>query len=811
MEVIKKFLLWVAAAVVFGGLFSFLYAVYLSRNLPTIDEISARQVSQSTKIYDRTGTVLLYEISKGETRTVVPLAEIPKFLQDATIVTEDEKFYEESAFDVKAIIRALFVNALHGKILQGGSTITQQLAKNAFLTSEQTITRKVKELLLAIRLNRHYSKDQILALYLNEIPYGPTIYGVEAASESYFNKSVKDLTLAESALLAALPKAPTYYSPWGSHGKELLGRKDFILKKMLSLGKIKKSEFEEASKFKFSFAPQRHGIKAPHFVMEVQEYLARKYGEEKTRTGGLRVVSTLDWNLQQAAEKAVEDGAKNNEKLYNGKNAALVAEDPKTGQILAMVGSRDYFDAENEGTFNVATQGLRQPGSTLKPFVYYTAFTKGYSPDTVVFDVPTEFAAKNPACPPSLDFKNSNNECFHPENFDDKFRGPVALRQALAQSINIPAVKMLYLAGLNDSVKNAYTFGMGTLTSPNLYGLSLVLGGGAVKLIDLVGAYSALAQNGVKHPQVITLEVKDHSGSTLESYEDRGNVVADSQAARLINNILSDSNSRSGLFQNSLYLTVFPDRDVALKTGTSNDYRDAWTVGYTPSLVVGVWAGNNDNSPMQRHGSSILAAVPIWNAFFAEAIKNLPLETFTRPDPVYPQKSILRGDYSSGKQIHSILYYVDKKDPLGPQPADPGLDPQFENWETGVVDWAKKNIPDFQDYNKPIMETENQLLQKSNGPRPQVTIQAPAPGSFIGEGIDISARLESGAGLKRAIIYWNGRGVQEFSLNPASLYELRWSFAPPEPQAQNLLEVEAYDEKNFSGKSGVIVYHENTL
>lgn len=807
MRSAKKVLLLVLAAVVFGGLFSFLYAIYLSRNLPTVDEISSRLISQSTKIYDRTGTVLLYEISNGEERTVVPFEDMPKYLKEATISTEDERFYEEPGFDPKGIVRALWVNLTHGQVLQGGSTITQQLARNAFLTSEQTISRKIKEFLLAIRLDRYYSKDKILALYLNEIPYGPTIYGVESASGAYFGKSVKDLNLAESALLAALPKAPTYYSPWGSHTKELLSREKSILEKMLKLKKITKKEFDEAIKFKFGFAPQRHGIKAPHFVMNVEEYLVQKYGEDRVREGGLKVTTTLDWDLQQVAEKAVEEGARSNEKLYSGKNAALVAENPKTGQILAMVGSRDYFDTANEGTFSVATQGLRQPGSALKPFIYYTAFLKGYTPDTVVFDVPTEFAANNPSCPPIPDFSNSNKECFHPENFDGQFRGPVSLRQALAQSINVPAVKALYLAGLNDSVKNAYGFGLTTLTSPDLYGLSLVLGGGAVKLVDLVGAYSVLAQDGVKHNQTTILEVRDYNGSTLESYEDQSKAVADPQAVRLVNNILSDSDSRGGLFQNSLPLTVFPDHDVALKTGTSNDYHDAWTVGYTPSLVIGVWAGNNDNSPMQKHGSSILAAVPIWHQFMTEAIKNMPLETFTKPDPVYPQKPILRGDYLNGKQIHSILYYVDRKNPASPAPLNPTSDSQFENWEGGVLGWGEKNVPDFKNYNQPTGESANSINAPPYRTPPRVTIELPAPGSFVGEKVDLVSKMEASALLKKALVYWNGRQIQEFSLNSLPSHELRWSFAPPEAQPQNLLEVEVYDENDLSSKASVIVYH----
>jgi len=792
------------------GLFlvvSFAGAVlYFSQDLPSIEQISSRQVSQSTKIYDKTGTVLLYEISNGRERTVVSLGEIPKYLRDATISIEDEKFYEEPGFDWKAILRALIVNLEHGRILQGGSTITQQLAKNAFLTSEQTFPRKIKEFILAIKLDSYYSKDKILELYLNEIPYGPTIYGVEAASEAYFGKPVRELNLAQSALIAAIPKAPTYYSPWGSHTKELLKRQQLILNKMLSLGKITKKEFDKAMKFSLVFSPQGRGLKAPHFVMAVQDYLAQKYGDKLLREGGLKVKTTLDWDMQQAAERVVSEGALQNEKLYNGKNAALVAEDPKTGQILVLVGSRDYFDVKNDGNFDVATQGLRQPGSALKPFVYLTAFEKGYTPDTVVFDAPTEFAANNPLCPPEPDFtNNTNSSCFHPENFDGEFRGPVSLKQALAQSINIPSVKVLYLAGLEDSVKNAYKFGLTTLTAPNLYGLSLVLGGGAVKLIDLVEAYSVLSQEGVKHDQSMILEVKDSLGRTLESYNDQNERVTDQQITRVINNILSDPDARRGLFQNSLGLTVFPGHDVALKTGTSNDYRDAWALGYTPSIVVGVWAGNNDNSPMQRRGSSILAAVPIWHNFMTEVVKSLPNETFIRPEPMLSQKPILAGDYLYNKQIHSILFYVGRRDPVGPQPQNPTDDPQFKNWEFGVLSWAEKNLQDFKDYNQLFAGNATSSQDQASVP-PKIEIKGPLAGSFVNKQVDILAKITATAPISLVKVFWNSQEVQEFTPNTGISYDFSWSFTPANSLPQNLLEVEAVDANKKLSRTSIIVY-----
>lgn len=686
------------------GVFGALTVLLLSRNLPSVEQIANRRVAQSTKIFDQSGATLLYELSAGQKRTVISLEDIPLYVKDATIAIEDENFYQSPGFDWRGILRALWVNVTRGRVLQGGSTIAQQLAKNAFLSPEQTIVRKLKELTLAIRINRHYSKDEILALYLNEIPYGPTVYGIEAASQAYFTKPAKDLSLAESTLLAAIPKAPSYYAPHGAHVKELLDRQKYILKRLYELQKIDKEQYESAAKEQIAFAAQDRGIRAPHFVLEVQEYLVNKYGEDLVRTGGLRVITTLHTELQTIAEKAVADGAKRNEELYNGKNAALVALNPKNGHVLALVGSRDYFDTEREGNFNVATQGLRQPGSALKPFAYLAAFKKGYTPDSVLFDVPTEFETQKTECPPLVDYKSESKECFHPQNFSLDFRGPVSLRNALAQSINIPAVKTLYLAGMDDVLTILSDFGVTTLNDPQRYGLSLVLGGGEVRLLELVGAYGVLAQDGVHRPQVFVREVRDSKGKVLEAYkETTGTQVADAQYVRLVNDILSDVSARTGLLQSNVQLTVFPDHDVALKTGTSNDYRDAWALGYIPSLAVGVWAGNNDNTPMERRGSSILAAIPMWHAFMVEALPQFAPESFTRPESVMPEKPILRGEYTAGNMVHTILYSVDRRDPLGPPPQNPGADSQFTNWEIPVIEWAKTHIPDFDRlYNQPV-------------------------------------------------------------------------------------------------------------
>jgi len=694
----KRFLLKLAGLFILAclllGVWGLISVARMAQELPNPEEFIDGQITQSTKIYDRAGEVLLYEIHGDQKRTVIPFSDIPQYSKEATLAIEDQNFYHHAAMDWKGTLRALITNLTTGEMSQGGSTITQQLARNTFLTAEKTIQRKIKELILANWIEEKYTKDKILELYLNQIPYGTNAYGIESASQTYFNKSAKDLSLAESATLAAMIQAPSYYSPWGTHMEELINRKNYVLEQMNKLGFIDKQEEESAQKIKLVFASQNIGIiKAPHFVMMVEDYLIQKYGEDIVEKGGLRVITTLDWKLQQIAETAVENGANRNTELYQGKNAALVAQDPKTGQILALVGSKDYFDKSVDGNFNVAVQGLRQPGSSFKPFAYVTAFEKGYSPNTVIFDLPTEFSSYTDVCRlVNINYNDENPLCFHPQNFDGDFRGPINLRNSLAQSINVASVKVLYLAGLNDTIKTAQNFGLTTINDPGRYGLSLVLGGGEVKLIDMVEAYSVFSQEGIKHNQAIILEVDSAKGDILEKYLDQATRVIDQQYPKLVNNILSDIDARAGLFQSSLNLTVFPGRDVALKTGTTNDYKDAWTLGYTPSLTIGVWAGNSDNIPMQKHAGSILAAVPMWSEFMNAALQNYPMEFFNKPDGVQENKPMMNGEYIINGQVHEILYYVDKTNPMGPQPLNPEYDSQFWNWELPLKNW-RKNLP----------------------------------------------------------------------------------------------------------------------
>ena len=791
-----------------------MYLSSLIKNLPSMAEVNDHLLAQSTKIYDRTGEVLLYEIHAAENRTVISFEEIPDYVKEATIAIEDHDFYNHPAFDLKAIIRTIFNNLIHGQS-KGASTISQQLAKNAFLSPEKTIKRKLKELALAIQLERRYTKDEILAFYLNQIPYGSNIYGIETAAQTYFAKPAKELDLAEAATLAALIQAPSYYSPWGYHVEELKKRQEFVLDKMFELGFIDAQQKDQAKNTELVFAsPSLDAFKAPHFVMEVKEYLDSRYGEEMVQKGGLKVITTLDYGMQKVAETAVAEGAQRNENLYQGKNAALVAQDAKTGQILALVGSRNYSDIENEGNFNVATQGLRQPGSALKPFVYLTALKKGYTPDTILFDVPTEFAANNPICPAIVDFTNEDPACFHPKNFDKRFRGAVDLKNALAQSINVPAVKMLYLAGPDNVLKTLHDFGITTLTDPQRYGLSLVLGGGEVKLIDLVGAYSVLAQEGVRHSQVMILKVEDSNGGTLEEYRNQEHKVIDPLYPRLINNILSDKDLRQSLFSSSLNLTVFPDQEVALKTGTSNDFHDAWALGYTPSLVVGVWAGNNDNAPMQQQAGSILAAVPIWHAFLAEALKNITAtETFTRPDSVSAEKPILRGEavinYQINgieyPQIHDILYYINKDNPQGPVPQNPQDDPQFQNWEEALMEWLKQNLPDFSRYNQmPPGLTQNPDTGQNS--KLEITAFSPNNGDFVTNVINVKATINSDVNLHKIELYFNNQLIDRKSPGSIGIYEYQYQISNQKIELQNSLKIKISDVSGSSAEKEAIVF-----
>ncbi len=673
--------------------------------IPDLSSFEERRVLQSTKIYDRTGEILLYDLHQDVRRTIVPFENISRHLKNATIAIEDDQFYNHHGIEIKAIIRAIYTNFTQGNLLggQGGSTITQQVIKNSVLQREKTVTRKVKEWILSIKLERIYSKDEILSIYLNESPYGGTIYGVEEAAQAFFGKSAADVTLAEATYLASLPQSPTYLSPYGTHMEDLTKRQHLVLERMLVNGFISQEEHDAALAENAEFQPQAvTGIRAPHFVMFVREYLAEKYGEEALSERGLRVITTLDWELQKEAERIVAEKGAINVERFKADNAGLIATDPKTGDLLVMVGSRDYFSEEIDGNFNI-TLAERQPGSSIKPFIYATAFSKGYLPDTIVFDVRTQFS---PSCP--ADSTSSESPCYSPNNYNNKFIGPINLRNALAQSLNIPAVKTLYLAGVKDSLKLAADMGITTLNDPDRYGLTLVLGGGEVKLLDMTYAYGVFANEGVRAEPRSILRIEDTRGNIIEENQVQTKRVVDKNATLMISDILSDNVARTPLW-GSNSLVNFPGKSVASKTGSTNSLRDAWLMGYAPNISVGAWVGNNDNTPMGG-GLSGLIVTPMWREFMDIALAKLPEETFSQPEiNRVGIKPILRGEYIDTsnlfsllqenqqidisavyQNIHSILYYVDKRDPLGPNPQNPANDPQYENWEYAVQTWKNQ-------------------------------------------------------------------------------------------------------------------------
>lgn len=692
-------ILGVVLSLVCGGL---LLLWVSTLEIPDLSSFEQRRVLQSTRIYDRTGQVLLYDLHQDVKRTVVPYENISQNIKNATIAIEDDTFFTHSGIRPLSIIRAILTNIRGGKPLsgQGGSTITQQVIKNSVLAQDKTVARKVKEWILALKLEKELSKEEILGHYLNESPYGGTIYGVEEASRSFFGKSASEVDLAESAYIASLPQAPTYLSPYGTHKDALNARKNRTLDKMFELGLIKKEEHDKARAEKVEFRPQvASGIRAPHFVFYIQDYLARTYGEELLAERGFKVTTTLDWQLQEKAEDVAKKWALKNEVTFDAENAAIVATDPKTGDILAMVGSRDYFDTKIDGKFNIAL-ATRQPGSSFKPFVYAAAFKKGYTPDTVVFDLKTQFST---ACDPF--FLETSDKCYAPTNYDNKFRGPMSLRNALAQSINVPAVKTLYLVGLDNALKVARDLGVTTLVDKSRYGLTLVLGGGEVKLLEMVGAYGVFANEGVRAEPTSILRIEDNTGKVIEEVKPSLNRVMDRQVALQISDVLSDNEARTPSYGASSPL-YFPGHDVAVKTGTTNDYRDAWIIGYTPNLAVGAWAGNNDNHSMNKKVASYIVS-PLWREFMDFALTKRDQETFPQPEATPPDiKPILRGLWfdpgsvanasSSGNSpvlvsalsgVHDILYYVNKNDPRGPNPQNPASDPQFALWEYPVTLW----------------------------------------------------------------------------------------------------------------------------
>ncbi len=633
--------------------------VWYSKDLPSPTKV-VRRDGYSSKVYDRNGQVL-YDIYDDGKRDPINFNDIPDYLKKATIAVEDKDFYKHKGFDPLTPLRMIKNFFYFGK-LTGGSTLTQQLTRTVLLTTDRTVTRKIKELILSIQIDGKYSKDEILGMYLNEVPYGGASWGVGPAAEQYFNKPVKELNLAECAILAGLPQLPSVYSPYSKTPTAYIARTQHVLARMVEDGYISQVLADETMEQvkNYQFSDKNSTTKAPHFVFWIKDLLSEKYGEEVVEGGGLKITTTLDLELQNEAQKIVAEEIDKTESLGISNGAAIVL-DPSTGQILAMVGSRDYFSEKTDGNFNVVTQALRQPGSSIKPITYLAAIKKGWTASTMIMDTPVTFPG------------TGGQKDYTPQNYNGKFNGPMSLRNALGNSINTTAVKTLAYVGVENMLALAYDMGLSNLepTKENLskFGLAVTLGGAEVKMIDLASAYAAFANGGQKIEAIGILKVEDKDGRVLEEYKPvEGKKVMTPQEAFIISNILSDNSARELTFGavNSL---IIPNRQVAAKTGTTNNKKDNWTIGWTPNLLTAVWVGNNDNTEMGRLVSGVSGAAPIWKRIMNYELAKIPKIDFPVPDKIVS----LEVDKISGYPSHDGFpsrtdYFIDGTQPTVSDP-----------------------------------------------------------------------------------------------------------------------------------------------
>jgi 1A family penicillin-binding protein len=787
---LRKFFTWVFRIFALGVLLIAILFLYYSRNLPDPNQLINIQVAQSTKIFARDGS-LLYEIHGDQKRTLVTLDNITPYAKDATIAIEDKNFYKEGGISFTGILRAAVTDIVSLHKSEGASTITQQFVKNALLTDDKSWDRKIREAILAIAIDAHFSKDQILQLYLNQIPYGRSAYGIEAAAETYFNATSQNLDLAQSAYLAALIQAPTFYNPTGPNRAALDSRKNTVLDLMQQQGYITQAQEKQAENEVVAFSSITNGIKAPDFVLWVESYLANKYGESTLEEGGLQVYTTLDPRMQNIAETVVKaDVAK--ETKYNVGNAALVAIDPKTGQVLAMVGSKDYFGTPTpagctpgknctfEPDVNVAI-AQRQPGSSFKPYVYGTAFKKGfnYAPASMLMDVVT-------------DFGTYNGKDYIPHNYSDESYGPVSMRQALAGSLNVPAVKTLDLVGVDNAVQTAHDLG---ITSPlSDCGLSLVLGGCEVTLLDHVAAYSVIANEGIKNPETPILKILDKNGNVLEQYQPNPQPELDPQDAYELISILSDNNARAFVFGANSPLTL-PGRVVAAKTGTTQNFRDGWTLGFTPSLAAGVWTGNNDGEDLKSGSDGVVVAAPIWHDFMVQALATSTPETFVVPPGIQQVtvdalSGLLPTDVTPSTKVETFASYsvpttydnVHQQvafDSTTGQPATsltPPADiiykvytvlhsemPNNPNWEDPVEEWALAHGYSY----PPGSSATSTESQQNSGQAPTVTILDPPDGQTISQvPFQVTVNAISSNPIDRIDLSIDGQFYQSLTAQP---------------------------------------------
>lgn len=663
----------------------FLWGIPLPTNIASTQPVS-------TKILDREGR-LIYEIYRDKRRAPISLSDLPKHVVHATLSIEDKDFYKHQGLSYSGITRALF-NTVFKRQVQGGSTITQQLVKNVLLTNERTIRRKAQELILTILIEGIYTKDQILETYLNTIPYGGTTYGIEEASETYFNKPSKDLNLAQAALLAGLPQRPSTYSPFGAHPELAKSRQQEVFKQMVLNKYITQEEADQAFEEELVYASITPPS-APHFALWIKEQLADKYSDKTVEQGGLRVYTTLDLDIQDIAQQAVASEVAKLKKQKVGNGAAIVT-NPGTGEILAMVGSKDYFATDEDGKVNIILS-QRQPGSSIKPLNYALALKdQKITAATSFADVPSCFSVSG-----------QPNYC--PVNYDGTYHGLVQTRFALGNSFNIPAVKILALNGLNNFIDFARDLGITTFNDPSQYGLSLTLGGGEVRPIDMATAFGTFANGGIKQPLTAITKVTDWKGNVLEEHDPQkfklsGNRIIESSVAYLISHMLLDNNARAGAFGANSMLVVRNHPEVSVKTGTTNDRRDNWTIGYTANALAVVWVGNNDNTPMSGAVSGVSGASPIWNKIIKATLDKAEKGAYdaTAKGHAWPQQP---------DDVIGATVCADTGGLPGSDPANPGCPTRFEFFIKGTI--PKSGLVSNRDV---FINNTTQQLASANSP-----------------------------------------------------------------------------------------------
>ncbi len=808
---LNKLLLILGAIILAGTIGVGVFILIVMSDLP---ELPTRfDNAESTIIYDREGNIL-YTIHGEENRKEIPLNEIPKHVIDATISIEDDQFFEHFGFDIGGIVKGFIAEYVGIGSPRGGSTITQQLVKNTLLTSERTITRKVKELILSIQIERTYSKNEILSLYLNTIPYGSNAYGIEMASLIYFGKNAKNLSLAEAAILASLPQAPSRYNPYGNgkdglmgsfdeEGNYVAGRKDVVLKRMLDLEYITEEQRQEAidESAQVVFEKYRENITHPHFVLYVKELLENKFGKDAVETGGLRVYTTLDPKVQNAAEEIITERIANYPTKYGATNAATLSIDLEKGHILAMVGSADYFNEEIDGNVNVVFRP-RLPGSSFKPLVYAAGFAKGYSPASIFYDLETDFG---------------NN--YIPQNYDGTFSGPVSARRALASSLNIPAVKMAFLAGADNVVNQAKKMGVSDLIDGDQYGTSIGLGTGEATMFQMVTAYSVFAKGGKKIAFTPFLRIETSNGKVIESNEDRipkSNEVLDPQIAYTINHILSDKTARPAGWNSTLQI---PNHINAAKTGTSNKRfkegngagaikpLDNWTIGYTDKVVTAAWVGNNDATALNFNAAGLTTAGPIWRATMIAATEDHDLQEFNKPEGinwlrVSRRSGLLPSKQTPDEDVIAELFTtfntpsevdqsfltvevdkVSKKLPTEYTPEDSkiealvanfhSLNPTDPNWEKPVSIWAKKFIDEYASDKIVLTSIPTEFDDVHNATSakkgPQITFNSPKNDDNVAIGtLEVHVDIEAPHGVEKVEFFMDQKLVKTVTQYPYS-------------------------------------------